>query len=342
MSFFHEEIAKEESRSQSRQSSIVSHSPPEFPGVTVHPPHALTGNLRASAASLGSSRADREREPPPKYRNRVSKFLPRERYADALIHKNKETAAQAHNSPNTTQERNLHAGQANGDTGTSPLGYPQKINGGFGSLAGPMNSFPSSGSPPAGAFGQPNSFTPDGLKANSGPSCPSHFSGNVVLQSSSSELNGGSYNNKHNAKPKPRHSAYTNANSNPFALLDEDYADEDDADEDGEVSEDHGEESDHLANGDTKDDRETELDSGEEEGVVDTDQSGDYLFDEEGDRLEDDEDDDDDEDADDDIFSGDGAHERVNGNSAGKKQGKQSENKFGGKGGTSVDDAIEL
>ena len=80
ISFFKEEMAKDElNRSRSSEGlndSIRTANPPPPPRFDHST--ASTPTLSMGSATLG-------KEPPPKYRNRVSKFLPRELYADMLL-----------------------------------------------------------------------------------------------------------------------------------------------------------------------------------------------------------------------------------------------------------------
>jgi len=100
MRLFQDEIAKDEKRkSESSQSNAAttrnaskSLGAQDF-GTSFH---------TTASTSLGG-RASRFAEPPPKYRSRVSKFLPRERYADIQAHRRTATSVTPRTTPSASR-----------------------------------------------------------------------------------------------------------------------------------------------------------------------------------------------------------------------------------------------
>lgn len=85
ISFFKEELARDELHN-SRSSDGLDNSTQT---------HRLRPRFDHSFNSTMPLESHRETRPPPKYRNRVSKFLPREMYADVLMAKQRETNGEA-------------------------------------------------------------------------------------------------------------------------------------------------------------------------------------------------------------------------------------------------------
>lgn len=92
--FFRDEVQKDEMR-RSRPSSRAS-------------------SIANASAILEENRQFKKPEPPPKYRNRVSKFLPREKYADMLIAKHRAVQT-TQNEPAGSLGESLTAPTANRD-----------------------------------------------------------------------------------------------------------------------------------------------------------------------------------------------------------------------------------
>lgn len=110
ISFFHDEISKNERQSQPQSQFAEATTPASISNAPIVATSRFSTSITAAAArarledlnrsfassttstssSLLSSQQPRHSELPPKYRNRVSKFLPRNLYADVLMQKRRE------------------------------------------------------------------------------------------------------------------------------------------------------------------------------------------------------------------------------------------------------------
>lgn len=118
ISFFKEEMAKDElSRSRSSEglnnSTRTANPPP--------PPPPRFDQSTPSTTTLSPGSATFSKEPPPKYRNRVSKFLPREMYADVLRERQRRANVNGMPVPTTAATRTKIRGRMGISTARTPL-----------------------------------------------------------------------------------------------------------------------------------------------------------------------------------------------------------------------------
>lgn len=339
ISFFHEEIAKEESRPQSQ----ASQSPLEHPNISMHPSEISNEKLGGSVASFGSSRTGRKKEPPPKYRSRVSKFLPREMYADKLMQRNKHTVAQAKERPRPAVDESRQNDHVDALEKVEEE-HPQSSDRPFGSSSTTANYYTPFALPSTSSFGQLGTVGSNIFGASPGPSPFSQLSGDHFGFASNREAETTDVKVEPDPRtqPQPRHRAVNEANANPFALLNGDNGENERGD-----TQDSDENSEQLQKESMRKWNKTQSDLLADDREQDSEESG-YTFeydeDDEGSEVESE-----DEEVDgeaDTMFHKAASTEQMpairrGGAASEQQQVERSKEKFG-KGGTSVEDAIEL